>query len=233
MLETLTTFIEGQATTPWVLLLVVLVAAGDALFPPVPSESVVVGLAAVSVAADGPNLVLLGLVAAGGAFLGDTVTYLVGRRHGPARLARTSRPALRRAVGRASDALESRGGLVILVARYVPVGRVAVNLTAGATGYPRRRFLGFAALAAVTWSAWSVGVGAVAGRWVADNPLLGAAAGITVALALGLAADHVARRVLGWSRSGRRDPPGGTGEVAPEAEGERTASGVAAARHGR
>ena len=206
MLETLTTFIEAQATTPWVLLLVLVVAAADALVPPVPSESVVVALAAVSVSADGPNLVLLGLVAAIGAFHGDTATYLAGRRHGPARLSRTSRPALRRAVGRASDALESRGALVILVARYVPVGRVAVNLTAGATGYPRRRFLGFAVLATLTWSAWSVGVGALAGRWVADNPLLGAAAGIAVALLLGLAADPVARRVLGWSRTASPEP---------------------------
>jgi membrane-associated protein len=213
MLETLTTFIEAQATTPWVLLLVLLVAAADALVPPVPSESVVVALAAVSVAGDGPNLVLLGLVAAVGAFLGDTATYLVGRRHGPARLSRTTRPALRRALGRASDALESRGALVILVARYVPVGRVAVNLTAGATGYPRRRFLGFAALATITWSAWSVGVGALAGRWVADNPLLGAAAGITVALLLGLAADHVARQVLGWSRTASREPARGPAQA--------------------
>ena len=212
MLETLTTFIEAQATSPWVPLLVLVVAAADALVPPVPSESVVVALAAVSVAGDGPNLVLLGLVAAVGAFLGDTATYLVGRRHGPARLSRTTRPALRRALGRASDALESRGALVILVARYVPVGRVAVNLTAGATGYPRRRFLGFAALATITWSAWSVGVGALAGRWVADNPLLGAAAGITVALLLGLAADHVARQVLGWSRPASRGPAQGPAE---------------------
>ncbi len=225
MLETLTTFIEGQATTPWVLLLVLLVAAGDALFPPVPSESVVVALAAVSVAGDGPHLVLLGLVAGVGALLGDTAAYLVGRRHGPARLARASRPSLRRAVHRASDALASRGGLVILVARYVPVGRVAVNLTAGATSYPRRRFVGFAALAALTWSAWSVGVGALAGHWVADNPLLGAAAGITVALVLGLAADHVARRVLGWSRRPSTGAAPVSHDEAPAPQAARAASG--------
>jgi membrane protein DedA with SNARE-associated domain len=224
VLETLTTFIEGQATTPWVLLLVFLVAAGDALLPPVPSESVVVALAAVSVAGDGPHLVLLGLVAAVGALLGDTAAYLAGRRYGPARLARTTRPALRRAVGRASEALGSRGGLVILVARYVPVGRVAVNLTAGATRYPRRRFLGFAALAALTWSAWSVGVGALAGRWVADNPLLGAAAGVTVALVLGLAADHVARRVLGWSRRPSPSPAPDTRDAGPGPQPARAAS---------
>ena len=215
MLETLTTFIEGQAAAPWVLLLVLLVAAGDGLVPPVPSEPVVVALAAVSVAGDGPSLLLLGATAALGAFLGDTTTYLVGRRVGTERLSRAGRPALHRALGRAERTLEQRGGLVILVARYVPVGRVAVNLTAGATAYPGRRFVVFATLAALTWSAWSVTVGALAGRWVADNPLLGAAAGVSVALLLGLAADLVARRVLGWARRGSRGRAG-VDEPAPE-----------------
>jgi membrane-associated protein len=196
-LTTLTTFIEAQAAAPWVLVLVLLVSAGDALVPPVPSDPVVVALAAISVAGEGPNLLLLGVVAALGAFLGDTGTYLVGRRFGPERLSRSSRPVVRRALDGASRTLEQRGGLVILLARYVPVGRVAVNLTAGASQYPRRRFVGFATLAALSWSCWSVVVGALAGRWMADNPLLGAAAGVTVALVLGLGADAVARRVLG------------------------------------
>lgn len=219
VLETLTTFVEAQAAAPWVLLLVLLVSAGDALVPPVPSESVVVALAAVSVAADGPNLLLLGATAALGAFLGDTATYLAGRRFGAERLSRTARPALHRALERAERTLEQRGGLVILVARYVPVGRVAVNLTAGATAYPRRRFVGFATLAALTWSAWSVAVGALAGRWMADNPLLGAAAGVTVALLLGLAADVVARRVLGWARRGSPGPGDVGGPTAAAGDG--------------
>ena len=82
----------------------------------------------------------------------------------------------------------------------MPLGRVAVNLTAGATGFPPRRFVGLAALAAATWAAWSVGVGALAGHWLEGNPLLGSAAGIVVALALGLAVDRVARRFTGWGR---------------------------------
>lgn len=196
MVETLEAFVEAHAAAPWVLLVVVLLAAGDALLPPVPSETVVVALAALSVAATGPNLVLLGLAAAVGAFVGDTSVFLLGRRFGTARLARVRRPARRTALDRAADTLHRRGGLVILAARYVPVGRVAVDLTAGATGFGRRRFVGLAALAAVSWAAWTVAVGALAGHWLDDNPLLGAAAGIAIALALGFAADHVARAVL-------------------------------------
>lgn len=77
---------------------------------------------------------------------------------------------------------------------------MAVNLTAGATGFPPRRFLGLAALAAATWAAWSVGVGALAGHWLEGNPLLGSVSGVAVALLLGLVIDRSARRASGWGR---------------------------------
>lgn len=200
MLDALTTLLEAGAAAPWVLPAVLVIALGDALLPPIPSEGVVVALAAVAMAGDGPHLGLLALVAAVGAFLGDTLTFLVGRRHGPQRLARVTRPGARRVLERAAGTLERRGALVVLTARYVPLGRVAVNLTAGATGFAPRRFAGLAALAAATWAAWSVGVGALAGHWLDGNPLLGSAAGIAVALVLGLVVDRVARRLTGWGR---------------------------------
>ena len=198
MLDALTSLLEAGAAAPWVLAVVLLIAVGDALLPPIPSEGVVVALAAVAVAGDGPHLPLLALAAGVGAFLGDSLTFVVGRRYGPQRLARMTRPRMRRVLERASGTLERRGALVVLTARYVPLGRVAVNLTAGATGFPPRRFLGLAALAAATWAVWSVAVGAVAGHWLHGNPLLGSAAGIALALGLGLAVDRVARRVTGW-----------------------------------
>ena len=58
----------------------------------------------------------------------------------------------------------------------------------------------FAALAATTWAAWSVGVGALAGHWLEGNPLLGSVSGVVVALGLGLVIDRVARRFSGWGR---------------------------------
>lgn len=222
MLDALTTVLEAGATAPWVLAVVLLIAVGDALFPPVPSEGVVVALAAVAVAGDGPHLVLLALVAAAGAFIGDTLTFVVGRRYGPHRLARVTRPAARRVLERASGTLERRGALVVLTARYVPLGRVAVNLTAGATGFRLGRFVGLAALAAVTWAVWSVAVGALAGHWLDGNPLLGSAAGIALALGLGLAVDRVARRLTGWggpprTASAGTDRPITTADAAPAA----------------
>ena len=220
MLDALTTLVEAGAAAPWVLGVVLLIAVGDALLPPIPSEGVVVALAAVAVAGQGPDLVLLAVVAAIGAFLGDTLTFLVGRRYGPQRLARVTSPRARRVLERASGTLDRRGALVVLTARYVPLGRVAVNLTAGATGFSPRRFAGLAALAATTWALWSVGVGALAGHWLDGNPLLGSAAGIALALGLGLAVDRVARRLTGWERrpaltaSAAGDRPGPAAEPA-------------------
>ncbi|GAA4397507.1 hypothetical protein GCM10023168_02520 [Fodinibacter luteus] len=200
MLDTLTAIVEAGAAASWVLPVVLLVAVLDALVPVVPSEGIVVALAAVAVAGDGPDLLLLAVAAGAGAFVGDSLTYLVGRRFGPRRLERVGRPGLRRAVERASATLERRGAVVILAARYVPLGRVAVNLTAGATGFPPRRFVAIAALAATTWAAWSVGVGALAGHWLEGNPLLGSATGVVAALLLGLVVDRLARRFSGWGR---------------------------------
>ncbi len=200
MLDALTTLLEAGAAAPWVLGVVLVIAIGDALLPPVPSEGVVVALAAVAVAGDGPHLVLLGLAAALGAFLGDVLTFVVGRRYGPQRLDRVTRPRARRLLERTTSTLEQRGALMVLTARYVPLGRVAVNLTAGATGFPSRRFAGLAALAAASWATWSVAVGALAGRWLDGNPLLASALGIALALGLGLAVDRGARRLTGWGR---------------------------------
>ena len=200
MLDTLTALVEAGAAASWVLPVVVLFAAVDALVPPVPSEGVVVALAAVAMAGDGPNLLLLALAAGVGAFAGDTLTFVVGRRHGPRRLQRLRHPRVRLALDGAATTLERRAAVVVLTARYVPLGRVAVNLTAGATGFAPRRFVGLAALGATTWAAWSVGVGALAGRWLDGNPLLGSAAGIALALVLGLAVDRLARRATGWGR---------------------------------
>jgi membrane-associated protein len=219
VLDALTTLLEAGAAAPWVPAVMLLVALGDALFPPLPSEGLLVALAAVAVAGDGPHLPLLALAAGVGAFLGDGLTFLVGRRFGPARLHRVRNPRARRLLGHASGTLERRGALVVLTARYVPLGRVAVNLTAGATGFPPRRFAGLAALAAASWAVWSVAVGALAGHWLDGNPLLGSVAGIALALGLGLAVDRVARRVTGWGRTPRGSASAADLQVAPVPSG--------------
>lgn len=193
MLEAVNDFITGLAGSPWVYAALFGLCALDAFFPPLPSESVLVSLAVLSVAG-APNVWVVGVLAASGAFLGDNLAYQIGARLGVDRYRWQRRRRMRRATGWARRQLGHRGGVLIIVGRYVPIGRVAVNVTAGATSFPRRSFLVFDALAGCTWAAWSIAVGRLAGHWLEDNPVLGVAVAIAVALVLGVVADHLVRR---------------------------------------
>jgi membrane protein DedA with SNARE-associated domain len=93
--------------------------------------------------------------------------------------------------------LLNRGALLILTARYIPVGRVAVNMTAGATGFSWKRFFPLSILAGTSWAVYSIAIGALAGHWVKDNPLLGAGIAIVAAMIIGFVVDKIVSRVTG------------------------------------
>ncbi|WNB84576.1 VTT domain-containing protein [Cellulomonas sp. ATA003] len=186
----------AAAGSPWALLALFAVVTIDGFFPPVPSESAVIALAALAGADGAPDLRVLGAVAAAGAFTGDQVAYAIGRRLavGRVRVLRSAR--VQRAVVRAQAALAHRGAALIVGARFLPVGRVAVNMTAGAVGYSRRRFTVLAAIAAVTWAAYSIGLGVGAAHLLdAHHPLVGVAVGVLAGLLVGAVLDRVLHRL--------------------------------------
>src|SRR3712207_359866 len=164
-------WILAFAASPFVYLALYLLTTIDGFFPPMPSESIVIALAAVAMSTGAPDLWLLVAVAAAGAFTGDQVAYAIGRRVKvrSTRLLRGRRA--QRAVDWAEYALTNRGASFIIGARYIPVGRVAVNMTAGALGFPRRRFVGLTAFAAASWAVYSTAIGIGAGAWLDERPL--------------------------------------------------------------
>ena len=94
--------------------------------------------------------------------------------------------------------LARRGGIVLIVARFVPGGRTAATLAAGAS-MPRARFLRLAAVAAVIWGAYGGLVGYVGGRAFEEEPWKGVAAGLLLAGAVAGAVEGVR-----WARRRRR-----------------------------
>lgn len=209
-MQAINDFILAAAGQPWVLFLVLACCVIDGFFPPIPSESVVVGLSAVAATADVPNPLLLTATAAAGAFLGDNIAYLIGRRTGTTRWAWMRGERMQRAFGWAGAELRKRPASLILVARFVPIGRVAVNLTAGATHYPRPRFVALTVLSAILWSTYSVGIGLFFGQWFEDNHFLGAAVAIVCAIGLGIVLDIVLSKIRGKvpDDAERLAPPG-------------------------
>ena len=172
---------ENVMASPWLYLVLFAVAAVDGFFPLVPSESSVI-TAGVFAATGDPSLVLVIAAAALGAFAGDQMSYALGRAAGP-RLYGRAQPGSRRrgALDLARCALAQRGGVIIVVARYLPGARTAVTLTAGAVRYRWRRFTGFGAVAAVTWGTYSALVGYLGGAAFERDPLKGLLLGLGVA----------------------------------------------------
>ncbi|WP_326598555.1 DedA family protein [Streptomyces sp. NBC_01803] len=177
--------IEGFIATPWVYVALFAVAKLDGFFPVVPSETLVVTLGVFAAADGNPNLALIIIVAALGAFTGDHISYFIGRKSGDRIYARLKPEGrTRKAYDRVGDMLEKRGGLMLIIARYIPGGRTAATLTTGATKYPLRSFSAYDAIAASSWAIYSAMIGFIGGAAFEKNPLRGVALGLGLALAL-------------------------------------------------
>ncbi|NYI40659.1 DedA family protein [Demequina lutea] len=175
----------------WLYPSVFAVALFDAIIPIFPSESVVIGSASAWQSVGHPNLVFLFIVAAAGAWCGDQTAYLIGTRLDVRSIKFFRRPKVLAALDWAERSLEHRGALYIIAARFIPMGRVAVNLTAGALRYPHRRFMAVDAVATSIWAAWGILIGTVAASLLGNNLLLSIAVGVTGGVLLGLAVEKV------------------------------------------
>ncbi len=163
----------------------VIIPALDAVLPVLPSETVIITLGVATAGSADPRIALLVLASAAGAFLGDNLSYLLGRRFGPhveRRFFRGVQGAQRRAW--AERSLDRYGMPLIVVCRFVPGGRTAVTLSCGIVGYPRRRFVVATAAAGLIWAAYSFFIGRLGGRAFEDRPWAGLllALGITIAV---------------------------------------------------
>ncbi|WP_324650097.1 DedA family protein [Georgenia sp. H159] len=144
-----------------------------------------------------PVLSLAWAAVAVGAFLGDHVGYLVGRRSGPALATGT----LVRRLGahrwqRATALIERHGVPTLVLGRLVPGVRTVLAAGAGALGMSYRRYVLAAALAALLWSALWVGGGATMVTLVLGlGPLHALALGAALAgVVTGIAVYRRARR---------------------------------------
>lgn len=212
-MEALQDWLVGIAMSPWVYPALFALVVVDAFLVVVPSETAVVALGAVSSSSGSPNIALLIGVAAVGAIVGDQACYGIGRWVGTERWKWMRTPRIRRALESARHTLENRAAVVLLTARYVPFARIAVNLTAGASGFSHARFTGLTAIAGVSWGIFNVAIGAGVGSWLTDQPLIAVLISVPVALVVGFTIDTVVR-TLARRREKRR---AGTHPGEPEA----------------
>jgi membrane-associated protein len=173
---------------PEAYVIVLVLALGDGVFPAFPSESGLIIAGLLCVVGD---LSIGWVIAAGavGAFLGDSISYALGRFVGrPAQRRFLNGERAKQALEWAKGQLETRGGTVVIVARYVPGGRTATTFTAGLARYPYSRFAMFDAIGAITWAFYGTLLGYFGGRffehhvWAALLLAFGLAAALTLAV---------------------------------------------------
>lgn len=204
--------IVDASNSPWFLLLLFGVALFDSIIPIVPSEfSVIAGAVAAGAGRliDDQNvlsLVLVIVVAALGAYIGDSLAYWIGNRServltgllfrgekGAKRLEATSRQ------------IRKRGGLLLVTARFIPGGRTALTVSCGLTGQPFLAwFTRWDLLATTIWATYA----GLLGYFVSDAiESQSTALWLAFGLALGITAViEVGRFVLERVRGGEPEP---------------------------
>lgn len=186
--------------SPWTYVLLAGVCAGDALFPVLPSETMVIA-AAVLAGQGRLSIVLVVIAAALGALAGDNAAYALGHsglRRLADRLMRSEKNRRRLEWARAQ--LQHHGGWIIVVARFIPGGRTAITYVAGTVGMPwKARFLPADCAAAALWALYSSALGYFGGAAFENNfwlPMLIAAG---ASILVGAGGELLRRKVLSRS----------------------------------
>ncbi|MEN3345554.1 MAG: rane-associated protein [Arthrobacter sp.] len=181
----------GAAIYFWIVPVVV----GDAIFPPVPSEILVITGGALS--ADGlVNGFLIAFLAAVSSWLGDMMVFQLFKRRLSHVLdrwkwGRTFHKGVHAAIAQAGRS--STYGAIIGV-RFIPGGRLATTAAAGIADVSTRGFSLCAAIGGTLWAFWSVGLGYFTGSatqlpfWASS--LIGVGTGLVIGAGVGVIATH-------------------------------------------
>ena len=142
------------------------------MFPAFPSETAVI-VCGIQAGRGQLSLEAVIAVAALGAFLGDNLSYAVGRFAGQPAVKRFfSGEKARQRLEWARNFLTERGSYVLIVARFVPGGRTAATFTSGLVHLAwMTRFAPFVFIAALFWATFAALLGYLGGRTFEDQPI--------------------------------------------------------------
>jgi membrane protein DedA with SNARE-associated domain len=156
------------------------------IVPIVPTGAVVGAAAAIAVSSGTMSLPLVLLLSVLGALCGDLATFAVAHAGSSAaqRWVTGRQSPERLAAARAQ--FERRGGLLVVVGRLLPAGRIPVLVAAGALEYPWRRFVPAAVLACTLWALAYAALGVLSGGLFDDPVLATVLAAVLVLVLAGL-----------------------------------------------
>lgn len=165
----LTDWLDKVSGHWWFLLVIAVIAFLDSVIPVVPSETCVI-IGGVAASQGTQSLVIVIAMGALGAFLGDNTAFHLGWRASD-RFARRAerRPKFRTKLDWARNQIHSRGGLLLITARFIPGGRTALTLSCGITKQRRLWFMAWVVLATVIWATYAALLGRIGGEAFKDD----------------------------------------------------------------
>lgn len=203
VVDDLTGWLKDISAHWWFLAIIGVIALLDSVLPVVPSETtVIIGGVAASAAGDADYTVAWVIACgAAGAFLGDNLSYQIGRRFSPwVERRASSRPATRERLDWADCQIRARGGLLLVTARFVPGGRTAITLSCGITRQRRRWFASWVAVAVTIWASYAALLGYLFGERFEDDHTLAFLLAFGAALTM-----TVVIEVVRWARARRQE----------------------------
>ncbi len=160
------------SSSPWFYVIIYVIAVLDSVLPIVPSETLVI-IGGVSAGLGDLSIVLVILAAGLGAFTGDNMSYLIGRRASATvtrRYERTEKGKKR--LDTVIHQIHERGGLLLITARFIPGGRTILTLSCGITRQDRKWYATWIGIAATIWALYASLLGFIGGKTFEENHTL-------------------------------------------------------------
>ena len=169
-------FLRDPALGPWIILLICGIVFAETgllvgFFLPGDSMLFTAGLLIATGALD-VNLPLFAALIFVSAFVGDQTGYLIGRKAGPAIFKRPDSRFFRQEYVEKTHAFFERfGGRAVVLARFIPIVRTFVPVTAGVAHMTYRTFVLYNLLGALLWGVGVTLLGFWLGQyeWVGEN----------------------------------------------------------------
>ena len=137
-----------------ILFVVIFIETGIVIFPFLPGDSLLFAAGALAALSGSPlNIVLLWVLMAAAAVLGDTVNYSIGKFIGPKAFTYNSRWLKHAYLEQAQAFYQKHGRITIFLARFIPIIRTFAPFVAGIGEMPYGYFISYNIFGGIIWTA--------------------------------------------------------------------------------
>jgi len=143
---------SAQSWTYIILFVIIFIETGLVVTPFLPGDSLLFASGALAASTGQLNIILLFVLMAAAAILGDTVNYWIGHKIGPKAFTSNSRFLKKEYLDRTHAFYEKHGGKTIFFARFIPIIRTFAPFVAGIGEMTYGHFITYNVVGGIVWT---------------------------------------------------------------------------------